>query len=141
MNNNSNIKDYSITEITDDRKLTIVFYKNKDIQSIKEKSNCPSSEYQVHYSALVRQEQYADFEINLVFPLIYFNYPQQVTSVTIDFDRKDVVEVASKLVPMSLVLKQEMQRLLDSIHYSSLFRNCKNISYKLTNFNNIHRHP
>lgn len=135
---NTTYKDYRITEINDDKKLTIVFYKHKDIQSIKEKSNCSYGEYQVHYSALVRQEVYDDFEINLVFPLIYFNYPQQITSVTIDFDRKDIIEIVSKLVPLSLVLKKELQRLLDN---SSFFRNCKSISYKLTNFNNIHRHP
>lgn len=136
---NTTYKNYKITEINDDKKLTIVFYKHKDIQSIKEKSNCSYGEYQVHYSALVRQEVYDDFEINLVFPLIYFNYPQQITSVTIDFDRKDIVEIVSKLVPLSLVSKKELQRLLDSS--SSFFRNCKSISYKLTNFNNIHRHP
>lgn len=139
--NKTTYKDYKITEINDDKKLTIVFYKHKDIQGIKEKSNCPYGEYQVHYSALVRQEIYDDFEINLVFPLIYFNYPQQVTSVAIDFDRKDIVEVASKLVPMSLVFKKELQSLLDSLNSSSMFKNCKSINYKLTNFNNIHRHP
>lgn len=138
---NLNSREYNITEIIDDKKLTIVFYKHKDIQSIKEKSNCPSSEYQVHYTALVIQEIYDDLEINLVFPLIFFNYPQQVTSVTIDFERQDVVDTVSKLVPMSLVLKKELEGLLNSFHYISLFRNCKSKSYKLTTLNNIHRHP
>lgn len=138
---NLNSREYNITEIIDDKKLTIVFYKHKDIQSIKEKSNCPSSEYQMHYTALVIQEIYDDLEINLVFPLIFFNYPQQVTSVTIDFERQDVVDTVSKLVPMSLVLKKELEGLLNSFHYTSLFRNCKSKSYKLTTLNNIHRHP
>lgn len=132
-------KDYRVVETIDDKKLTIVFYKHKDIQSIKEKSNCDCGEYQVHYTALVRQEVYNDYEINLVFPLVFFNYPQKVTSVTIDFDRKDIVEKVSKLTPLSIALKDKLIAIFEN--NSTIFKDCKSINYRLTHFNNIHRHP
>lgn len=133
-------KQYNVIETIDDKKLTIVFYKHKDIQSIKEKSNCSYGEYQVHYQAFVRQEVYNDFEVNLVFPLIYFNYPQEITNVTIDFERKDIVDRLTSLTPLAIALKAELEVIMKD-RTSPMFPDCKEINYKLTHFNNIHRHP
>lgn len=120
--------------------LTLVFYKHQDLKQIKELSGnlANSNEYQVHYFALVRTEKTDNVWVSFVFPLIYYNYKQQVSTATIDFDMADVTEKAKELGKLAALKANVMKELVKDI--PTLFENSK-VEYKLTFYNNIHRHP
>ena len=116
----------------------IVFYKGKDLIDFKSKSMplAATNEYQCHYSALVRIAEFSDgSKQHFVFPLIYYNYKQEVSSANIDFELKDVQEKAKEVQEASIPLFKMLKA-----KFADLDKN-KKVSYKLTLFNNIHKHP
>lgn len=120
-----------------DKDLHMVFYKEEDIKDIKSKSGplAISNEYQCSYSALVETLKVGDENIRFVYPLVYFNYPQEVSGAAIDFEGKDVREAAKGIEEMTEVLAKNLIKKLKS---------CKTpyeTSYQVTYANNIHRHP
>lgn len=127
-----------ITEVKNEKDVSVVLFKGKDIKDFKNKTGSLAlhNEFQCHYTALVRIEEFSDGSKQyLVFPLIYYNYKQEVSSASIDFDMKDVSKIASDISEVSkksfLELKQRLKK----------FDENKNISYKMTMFNTIHKHP
>lgn len=127
-----------IVEETNYQDSAIVFYKSKDIEEISNLSGMRlnSNEYQVHYIGLVMIQKHNDGSKELtIFPIAYYNYPQEVTSVTIDVDMPDVAKKASEIQVMAMVAaKQLMEKL------QTTFSN-QDLEFHLSLFNNIHRHP
>lgn len=123
-----------------DNVLTCIFYNHLDIRKFRELCGnlVYSNEYQCHYFALVRTESINDIQINFVFPLIYYNYKQEVSSATVDFDMEDVTNTAKQL--SELVSKKASIMKTHISNIKPIFENSK-ISYKITFYNNIHKHP
>ena len=116
----------------------IVFYKGKDLIDFKSKSMplAATNEYQCHYSALVRIVEFSDgSKQHFVFPLIYYNYKQEVSAANIDFELKDVQEKAKEVQEASIPLFKMLKAKFVDLDKD------KKVSYKLTLFNNIHKHP
>ena len=116
----------------------IVFYKGKDLIDFKSKSMplAATNEYQCHYSALVRIVEFSDgSKQHFVFPLIYYNYKQEVNTANIDFELKDVQEKAKEVQEASIPLFNLLKG-----QFADLDKD-KRVSYKLTLLNNIHKHP
>lgn len=127
-----------ITEIKNDKDISVVLFKGKDIKDFKNKTGSLAlyNEFQCHYTALVRIEEFSDGSKQyFIFPLLYYNYKQEVSSASIDFDMKEVSKIASDIFEVSkksfLELKQRLKK----------FDENKNITYKMTMFNTIHKHP
>ena len=133
--------DYKIKDDTQyTNQLTIVYYDHNDLNKFKILSGklAVSNEYQCHYFALVRTEDSGNCIIRQVFPLIYYNYKQQVSGATVDFEMQDVEDVANQLImlakPKATLLKERLKNL------KPIYPEAK-ISYEVTMYNNIHRHP
>lgn len=132
-------------EIIDNEKLdnvlTIVLYDHKDLDKIRKDSGklAKSNEYQCHYFALVRTEKTDNATVHIVVPLVYYNYKQQVSFATIDFNMNDVTEIAKKLEKVARLQAKRATLILKEVPYTMLDN--AEISYKLTYYNNIHRHP
>lgn len=117
----------------------LVVYKASDIDKFKYQVGILAygNEYQCHYSALVRTKTYSDgSESHIIFPLIYYNYPQEVSSAHIDFEMKDVLEKSKEVKEASLKLYTILKSKLMKKDTDS-----NNVTYRLTLFNNIHKHP
>ncbi len=126
-----------VKEVVNEQDIAFVYYREKDLREFKEKSGSltSSNEYQCHYDALKITEKFDDgSRVFHIFPLVYYNYPQQVSSVTVDFDMKDVSKVAE------LVDKHTMNKYREIREKLSFFER-KSVSFTLTRFNNIHKHP
>lgn len=133
--------DYKIKDDTQyTNQLTIVYYDHNDLNKFKILSGklAVSNEYQCHYFALVRTEDNGNCIIRQVFPLIYYNYKQQVSGATVDFEMQDVEDMANQLImlakPKATLLKERLKNL------KPIYPEAK-ISYEVTMYNNIHRHP
>lgn len=133
--------DYKIKDDTQyTNQLTIVYYDHNDLNKFKILSGklAVSNEYQCHYFALVRTEDSGNCIIRQVFPLIYYNYKQQVSGATVDFEMQDVEDMANKLImlakPKATLLKERLKNI------KPIYPEAK-ISYEVTMYNNIHRHP
>lgn len=136
------MSDYQIIDFEKlDNVLTIVLYDHYDLAKIK--NSCmplaKNNEYQCHYFALVRTEKNSRASLNIVIPLVYYNYKQRVTSVTIDFNMEDVTEQAKMLEETARLQAKRVKLLLKDVE--AIMPNCESIEYKLTYYNNIHKHP
>lgn len=129
-----------VREVVNKTDVAFVYYREKDLKDFKEKSGSltASNEYQCHYDALMVTEKYKDGScIYHIFPLVYYNYPQKVSTASIDFDMKDVSKTAELLNQHTMQKYSELKELITK-------RNCflhKDISFSLTRYNNIHKHP
>lgn len=115
----------------------IVYYKHSDILRFKEQHKKFSTlEYQCHYFALNRTETFNDGSVCVqIFPLLYFNYNQEVSSITVDFKLKDIEQSIKKYFDEAEKLAIEL--IGEFIYLDSN----KNIKYSIGCYNNIHRHP
>lgn len=132
----------NITEKINNNDTAIVLFKSKDLKDFKEKSGelANTCEFQCHYTALVRIEEFEDKSKQyLIFPLIYYNYPQKVTSTTIGFDMKEVAKISKEVFePSKNIYKLLKKKLIDS---GIDFGKENKVLYKMTMFNTIHKHP
>ena len=121
--------------------LTIVLYNHNDLEKFKEACSPigDSNEYQCHYFALVRVEKNNNATLNLVVPLIYYNYKQKVSGATVDFNMNDVTEVAKQIEETARLQAKRVKLLLKRVE--PILDNTTSVEYKLTFYNNIHKHP
>lgn len=126
----------------------VVHYMNqKWLDEIRIKSGklAEDNEYQCHYFALVRVEEFDDNSIlRIVIPVLFYNYPQKVSTASIDFNMEEVEELAKNLLPLAQrkanTLLNRLLSFTDSL-YSQQYEIPKNIKYELSIYNNIHKHP
>lgn len=133
--------DFRINDnLFDDNQLTIVLYNHLDLKELRKLVGNigESNEYQCHYFALVRKEQLNGIIVNLVFPLIFYNYKQEVSTATVHANMEIVTEEAKKYAELAKVKFQLLRQHLRQI--KPILTN-SNISYELTFYNNIHKHP
>lgn len=121
--------------------LTIVLYNHNDLKKFKEACSPigDNNEYQCHYFALVRVEKNNNATLNLVVPLIYYNYKQKVSGATVDFNMNDVTEVAKQIEETARLQAKRVKLLLKRVE--PILDNVTSVEYKLTFYNNIHKHP
>lgn len=128
-----------IQKLSDDE-IAIVFYKHDDMKAIRNKvGKFEKFEYQCHYYALVRTEIYFNKTIHLVFPMIYYNYEQEVSSAHIGTDMTIVTEKAKEIYEVAKKLYNKFYFEVKKLE--PIFKKPKEIKYSMTYYNNIHKHP
>ncbi len=122
--------------------MTIVMFKQSDIKAFSDKStpNAPYSEYQCHYFAVVQQIHTPNGRLNLVYPLMYYNYYQEVSSARIDTEFKYISKMAKEIYPYAKSMFDSLIIQLENIRSKSKFSNMET-NYIFTIYNNIHKHP
>lgn len=146
MNNSKKKLNYRIidTKYANTKKLSIVYYRQRDLYNVIRKSGklAFNNEIQVNYIALVRQEFYDNgFEINQIIPMIYFNYPQVVTPTSIKFNRADIIDKIKEYLELSKELANQYTTAWDDDMHFITGMKPKEIVYRITYMNNIHKHP
>ena len=129
-------------ETINKKDMTVVIYKHSSIKSFIDNSTIKYSdtEYQCHYYAIVQTIELPQGNLNLVYPILYYNYPQKVSSARVDVEWKDISDTAKSLSNLVQQLFKLNVVALDSHHKTTPYKDMK-VSYQLTTYNNIHRHP
>lgn len=121
-----------------------IFYMQKDLQSIYEKSgeHAYSNEFQVHYWFLNFRYKAPDNSIiDIAIPTCYFNYEQFVTSGHVDFELKDVGPLSEKVMPIHNMKVNELLAAGIDKKISAIFDDKLEFEAISVNFGTLHRHP
>ena len=124
----------------------ISFVKSEALQRIFKASGslAVANEFQCHYSAFVITYQSEEQTVYIEFPLIYFNYPQEVTPAHINFDLPDVQDISSQLEPVAQLKAQQFvtdnQSILNQLDDMFMDKEITR-SYSISLLNSNHKHP
>lgn len=121
----------------------IVSYKLEDLIEIKNTlKDVNSYEYQVHYTSLNRIVEYPDGSKTIqVFPLIYFNYKQEVSYASIDVEMTDVIEELKKYEEPTKMLALDLKRRFKELDDKEISESNVKVIYTICMLNNVHKHP
>ncbi len=99
------------------------------------------NEFQAHYWALLLRHTGADGTfLDIAFPTVYFNYPQEVSYASISFDMKDVQSVSEKLEKVHNVQVTKLLKDKKLIKAVETIFNCE-FEPLSVNLGTVHRHP
>lgn len=131
-----------IKDRVDQRNYGIIAIPQRCLQNIFKQSGplATTAEFQVDYWNLVFRHTFADNSIlDIAVPLVFFNYPQEVSGAHIDFEMKDVSAISDKLLP---VANAQAAAVL-STSFPSTLSTLFNLDFEphLVPLNTIHRHP
>jgi len=96
-----------------------------------------TNEYQIHYYSANLRTQFEDLSyLTISIPIVLFNYPQEVSGASIDFELKDVEDISNQLLPVVHTKISEIEEQL------KLFDSLK-MKFEITGvpLNTLHRHP
>ncbi len=122
-------------------KMSIVFFDTKILNEVTKMClpKAGHSEFQVHYRALNVHISKGKFEVAVAIPTAYYNFKQEVTSGSVDYELDDIDNEADKVKEASdknvaaLIQKLPLFKALGQAGYE--------VSFKEGNFGSIHRHP
>lgn len=127
-----------ITDTLNLKNVGILGFKQEWLNTITKLSGSLAyhNEYQVHYWALVLRRKFSDESIlDIAVPLVFFNYPQEVSPVHIDFEGKSVSDMSDETKEIATLKANELiDKLSEFIKQNSLE---PLIVSKMT----IHKHP
>lgn len=123
--------------------LGITYFNDRTIQEITTNSGklAKHNEYQIHYWSLNIRFTFGDNSIiDISIPTVLYNYPQKVSTASIDFSLKDVEDLSNKL---STVHQMEVDKLLPKIKdiLDTFPYQYKTVELISTPLNTLHRHP
>ena len=122
-------------------KMSIVFFDTKTLNAIT-KMCLPfakGSEFQIHYRALTVHIEKNDFEVMFSIPTTFYNFDQEVSSGSVDYELDDIDNEAEKVKPTSDEIVQKL--LADLPFFTALEELGFKVSLKEGNSGSIHRHP
>lgn len=131
-----------IKDKVDQRNYGVIAIPQHCLQKIFKQSGplATTAEFQVDYWNLVFRHTFADNSIlDIAVPLVFFNYPQEVSGAHIDFEMKDVSAISDKLLPVANAQAAAVLATSFPSTLSTLF----NLDFEphLVPLNTIHRHP
>ena len=95
-----------------------------------------NNEYQVHMWSLVFRKIFKDNSImDVTIPLVIYNYAQVVTSVTVDFEGKDMIKMSEATKELAQAKAQQLLLKLPD-NFKADFN-----EIILTPYMTLHRHP
>lgn len=127
-------------EIDDDLKqLTFIIYDTDVLNEISELClpKAGNFEFQVHYEGFHIEIKKNNKIVNFMIPLAYYNFEQEVSSASVDYELKDVTEAfnsISKKVDVSV-----FDSLIEKLNQLVMLG--FEINYYRGDFGSIHRHP
>jgi len=101
-------------------------------------TNNHSVEYQHHYWAVVGRLTVPNQVLDIAIPLVLFNYPQTVSSASVDFELIDVGERSEAVKPLA---EAKVQELIDKGILAELQEATGVSDWKLVPMNTVHKHP
>jgi len=125
------IKDFDTNSL-----ITISLWDDTTLQEIAAKSGelAEKNEFQVHYWALNLIKTFSDdSKICISIPLVFYNYKQEVSAASIDFELKDVEEMSDKTQELAISLGNNL--------YNKIKHQFKDYKPYITPLNSVHRHP
>lgn len=139
---NHTLPDDKVEEFTT---LNVVMFKQSTLNKIRD-IGLPAaggSEYQVHYRGIqfiIESQNIAEDPRRIVFtiPTVFFNFPQKVTSVAVDFNLNEVAEISEQCIQISDPMAQQIaasfptQRFIDAGW---------KVQARENEMGSIHRHP
>lgn len=140
-----------ITSVKTLKSLGILLMQASDLRSITANSGslARSNEYQVHYWALVGRFSFSDeVYIDIAIPTVYFNYKQEVSGSSVDFELSAVDEMSEALLPIhntkvnEILTNKSITAAIEKL--SSKFQTevgSSTFSWIGVSLNTIHRHP
>lgn len=121
----------------------ILYTTKRMIENITNNSGtlAKSNEYQVHWEGITFRLSKGDNFLDITVPTVVYNYPQEVSASTIEFDLKDVLTTREAIKPLVDVKAKEVM----AIFYKPLIEYATSLGLTvsaITNaMSNIHRHP
>jgi len=132
------------TKTEENTTLNVVFFKQSILNNIMNKClpKAGGSEFQFHYRALQIKIINPETKARIVFtiPTIFFNFDQEVSGATVDFDLRKVTEISNQLKPLSQQMAKVFIKQLNNI-----IQNFKSKGFEIKfieeEVGSIHRHP
>ena len=119
-------------------KLSILLMNSSTIKDLFTKCipNAKGSEFQVHYRAIVYHCHLGRAEVIVTVPTVFYNFPQEVSSGSVDYHLNDMTTAAEQVKPLSLAM-------VNQLHGISSYLDSKFDRVEVTEVadNSFHRHP
>ena len=122
-------------------KMSLVFFDSKVLNEITEMClpKAGGSEFQIHYRALNVHIEKDGFEVVLSIPTTYYNFKQEVSSGSVDYELDDIDNEAEAVKSLS---EENVRDLLTKLPLFNAMNGAGyKVSFKEGNFGSIHRHP
>lgn len=121
------------------KNITLVFYAKNDIEAIEDIVNM-HWEYQYHYFAFVKKIFFNNEKVslNIVIPILYYNYNQTIGTAYVNFEMDDVIAAAKEHTELAKEKFFDLVKCFDNIE---IFNSNEQNEIMFTTFNNIHQHP
>lgn len=129
-----------IIDTTSFLNMGLQLFKHDWLQTITKKSGklAEDNEYQVHYWAMVFRETCGDSYIDISIPLVFFNYPMEVSVTSIDAQGEDIQKISEDTKELAELKAKELYQKLKN-NNSPLVK--EGIKIYVTPLMTIHRHP
>ena len=127
------VREQLVQDREDRSQLCITFFHQKDLNEIYRLLSpvVGGNEYQVMYHSLnIRMNS-----LYLVFPLLYYSFPQTISSAHIDYQLEDIFSRASETKEEA---RQVAEKMMKAYRLRQIFPTAR---FTLTPTNSIHRHP
>lgn len=125
-----------IVDYSNGKVVNITLWTQKSLEAIRVNSGELASfnEYQVHYWALHLEKTFKDgSKFCIQIPTVFYNYPQEVSSTTVDFNLTDVEQVSNEVKELHNIKVQELMPMLKQYF--------KDYEFKSVPLNTLHKHP
>jgi len=122
-------------------KLVFVFFDGKTLNTITEMClpRAGTSEFQVHYRSLAVHIEKDGFEVVFSIPTSFYNFDQEVSTGSVDYELDDIDNEAEKVKEASNKVASDI--LTQIPFFGALKQMGYSVSFKEGNFGSIHRHP
>jgi hypothetical protein len=129
------------TENKDTSVISVVLFNQSTINDIVAicKPAANSSEFQVHYRALVISALKDNVRLTITVPTVFYNFPQKVSGSAIDYNLLQVEEQAAKGLELSQLLASQFLKELPVVQ--ELIDAGVDVKVYESNCGSIHRHP
>jgi hypothetical protein len=120
---------------------SILFWSNRALEEIQTAANEVrdfKTEWQFHYTALVGRVRIDNTLLDIGFPLVAYNYPQEVSYGSVHFHLDDVSDANEQAIERSHSKIEELQNSETFQFINNVF---ENIEWNLVGFNTVHAHP
>jgi len=133
-------KKYEVKDVKVSTLFGISYFNQRDMDEFFKKSgtHADANEFQCHYTALTGIAKIEKQILLVNVPLVYFNYPQTVSSASVKFELKDVSAKSNELSSYASLLAQDCMKLAFVKQITELF---PDIEWVISPMNTIHRHP
>jgi len=133
-------QNHDIKDLFDNSKLSLLLLQQNDLDKISAicQPVATSSEFQIHYRALIIRMKNDTNEFILTIPTAYYNFKQEVSTSSVEYHLSDIDKIAKLVQDNSL---KNCKKLLSLPIFSAMKSLGFDIQTYESNCGSIHRHP